>query len=89
MLLCASSVLSPQFLAFGAPLAALVGGRIFLHYLPVAALTIVPFFVDDRRSDLFVACAALRNLFLVALAVELVRSVLRGSVTSLAAEPSG
>lgn len=79
LVLCASKVLSPQFVVLVTPLAAMVGGRLFVAYLPVAVLTLGAFLVDDRSSDGFVAVAAVRNLLLVALAALATVEMLRGS----------
>ena len=78
LLLCGSRVLSPQFVTLGAPLAAAIGGRTFVRFLPVAYCTWLPFLVADRRSDGFVALATTRNLALVTFTVFVVRDAVRG-----------
>jgi hypothetical protein len=78
LVLCASKVLSPQFVVLLTPLAAVVGGRLFLAYLPAAVLTLAAFLVDERRSDAFVVVDTARNALLVAMAVAGALAVVRG-----------
>jgi hypothetical protein len=88
--LCASKVLSPQFVVLLTPLAAVVGGGLFLAYMPVAVLTLAAFMVDDRRSDSFVTVATIRNVLLVGMAVAASATVLRSaSGPSRAVGPPG
>lgn len=77
LVLCASKVLSPQFVVLLSPLAAVVGGWMFVAYLPAAVLTLAAFLVDERRSDAFVAVATVRNGLLVAMAVAGVFALVR------------
>jgi hypothetical protein len=77
LVLCASKVLSPQFVVLLSPLAAVVGGWLFVAYLPAAVLTLAAFLVDERRSDAFVAVATVRNALLVGMAVAGALAVLR------------
>jgi hypothetical protein len=79
LVLCASKVLSPQFVVLLTPLAAVVGGGLFLAYLPAAVLTLAAFLVDERRSDAFVAVATVRNALLVGMAVAGALAVVRGT----------
>jgi hypothetical protein len=79
LVLCASKVLSPQFVVLLTPLAAVVGGGLFLAYLPAAVLTLGAFLVDERRSDAFVAVATVRNALLVGMAVAGTFAVLRST----------
>ena len=62
--LVASKVLSPQYLAWTAPLAAVVGGPVFLVHLVMAGLTVVAYTVVSGRQAIL-AVAAVRNLVLV------------------------
>ena len=79
LVLCASKVLSPQFVVLVTPLAAVVGGWFFLAYLPAAVLTLAAFLVDERRSDAFVAVASTRNALLVGMAVAGALAVVRSA----------
>ena len=79
LVLCASKVLSPQFVVLLSPLVAVVGGGLFLAYVPVAVLTLGAFLVDERRSDAFVAVATVRNALLVGMAVVAALAVLRST----------
>ena len=79
LVLCASKVLSPQFVVLLTPLAAVVGGWMFVAYLPAAVLTLAAFLVDERGSDSFVAVATVRNALLVGMAVAGALAVLQRS----------
>jgi len=57
-------VLSPQYLAWTAPLAAAVGGRTFILHLAMAALTVAAYSVVSGSQGIL-TLAALRNLILV------------------------
>lgn len=63
--LVASKVLSPQYFAWTAPLAAVVGGPVFALHLVMAALTVVAYSVVSGRQAIL-AVAAIRNVVLVA-----------------------
>jgi hypothetical protein len=63
--LMASKVLSPQYVAWTAPLAAVVGGPVFVVHLVMAALTIGTYSVASGQQAIL-AVAALRNVVLVA-----------------------
>ncbi len=78
--LVSSKVLSPQYLAWTAPLAAVVGGRTFRLHLAMAALTVVAYSVVSGREAILVV-SALRNVILVA-TVALGLWGLRGPVTA-------
>ncbi|MBV8979991.1 MAG: DUF2029 domain-containing protein, partial [Acidimicrobiia bacterium] len=75
--LCGSKVLSPQFVAWGAPLAAVVGGRWFAAYAAVAALTFIAYALPSGPGAIL-TLALLRNLVLVALTVAAVRASVAG-----------
>lgn len=68
VVLCASKVLSPQFITLAAPLAAHLGGRWASTYLAMLALTIVAF-LDDTKTGMFMSIVAARNVLFVGLAV--------------------
>lgn len=77
VVLVATKVLSPQFIAYGAPLAAWLGGRWWRGYLVVAGLTMAEF---TQGGDALLLLAALRNAALVALTgAALVHVLRRGS----------
>ena len=50
VVLAANKVLSPQYVSWPAPLAAVVGGRWFWGYAGVAALTAVPYVLGIAKS---------------------------------------
>lgn len=62
--LIASKVLSPQYFAWTAPLAAVVGGPIFVLHLVMAGLTVVAYTVVSGQTAILVV-AAIRNVVLV------------------------
>jgi hypothetical protein len=66
LLLLANKVLSPQFIAWPAPLAAVLGGRWFRAWMAIAAVTLAAYLVDGPTWIL--ACAAVRNVGLVLVA---------------------
>ena len=76
LLLAGAKVLSPQFVAWGAPLAAVVGGRWFLGYLGVAVLTALAYAAGTGPSALL-GVSLVRNLALVGLAVAGLRQLLQ------------
>lgn len=76
VVLCTSKVLSPQFMALGAPLAARIGRRWFLAYLPLPVLTYMAF-RDTSKGDVFMSVVAARNALLVGLALTAAWAVLR------------
>lgn len=76
VLVCASKVLSPQFVAWGAPVAAVVGGRTYRLYLVAAALTFAAYAVGGN-SDGFLLLALLRNAVLVGVVVAGFRELLQ------------
>ena len=67
LLLVGNKVLSPQYIAWGAPLAAVAGGRWFRGYVVVAALTLALGLPHGRAHDAFMVLALLRNAALVGL----------------------
>ncbi len=76
LFLCGSKVFSPQFVAWGAPLAAVVGGRWFVAYLAVAALTFLAYVVPSGPGAIL-GFALVRNAVVVttaALALQRVMS---------------
>jgi len=64
LFLVSSKVLSPQYFAWTAPLAAVVGGRVFLLHLAMAGLTVVAYTVVSG-SEAILTVAAIRNVILV------------------------
>jgi hypothetical protein len=64
LFLVASKVLSPQYFAWTAPLAAVVGGRVYLLHLAMAGLTVVAYSVVSG-SEAILTVAAIRNVVLV------------------------
>jgi glycosyl transferase family 87 len=85
LFLCGFKVLSPQYLAWGAPLAAIVGGRRFQLYAVAAALTTATYAVASNRASLL-AMTAGRNAVLVALTVTTVLLVCGRDTTRRAGE---
>jgi hypothetical protein len=75
LLIAGGKVLSPQFVAWGAPLAAVVGGRWFAGYLALAGLTAAAYAAGTGPSALL-AVILVRNALLVVLAVAGVRQLL-------------
>lgn len=64
LFLVSSKVLSPQYFAWTAPLAAVVGGRPFVLHLVMAGLTVVAYTLVSG-TEAILAVAALRNVILV------------------------
>lgn len=62
--LVSSKVLSPQYVAWTAPLAAVVGGPLFVAHAVMAVLTVVAYAFTDSNSRLLAVIAA-RNVVLV------------------------
>lgn len=62
--LLASKVFSPQYVAWGAPLAALLGGPLFLAHLAMALLTVAAYAFAGSRTTLL-GLVAVRNVILV------------------------
>jgi hypothetical protein len=82
VVVCANKLLSPQFVAWGAPAAAVLGGRWFRAYVGVAALTLLAYGVGNP-PDGFLVWVGARNVLLVATAVAATAaSWRRGSVGS-------
>jgi hypothetical protein len=77
LLLLASKVLSPQFVAWPAPLAAVLGGGWLRAWLAVAALTALAY--AGRGPGWILTFAALRNALLVAVAVAALTQLVRRS----------
>jgi len=73
LILLANKVLSPQFIAWPAPLAAVLGGRWFRAWLLVAALTLAAYLGSGPTWIL--ACAAVRNVALVGVAAAGLRAL--------------
>lgn len=67
-------VLSPQYLAWGAPLAAVAGGRRYALYLTATALTTATYLIADDRNSLL-GMTAVRNVVLVVLTIAVIRDV--------------
>ena len=76
VVLCASKVLSPQFITLAAPLAAHLGGKWASTYLAMLALTIVAF-LDDTKTGMFMNVVAIRNVLFVGLALAAAWKVMR------------
>jgi len=66
LVIMANKVLSPQFIAWPAPLAAVLGGRWFQAWLAVAGLTLAAYV--GTGPTWILTCAAVRNAALVAVA---------------------
>ena len=64
LFLISSKVLSPQYFAWTAPLAAVVGGPAFVLHLAMAALTVLAYTVVSG-SEAILTVAAVRNVVLV------------------------
>lgn len=64
LFLVSSKVLSPQYVAWTAPLAAVVGGPVFVLHLAMAALTVAAYTVVSGREAILTV-AAIRNVILV------------------------
>ena len=62
--LISSKVLSPQYFAWTAPLAAVVGGPVFVLHLVMAGLTVLAYTVVSGQTAIL-AVAAVRNVLLV------------------------
>jgi hypothetical protein len=62
--LVASKVLSPQYFAWTAPLAAVVGGPVYVVHLVMAGLTVAAYTLVSGHQAIL-ALAAIRNLLLV------------------------
>ena len=87
LLLIANKVLSPQFIAWPAPLAAVLGGRWFRAWLVIAALTLAAYVGSGPTWIL--SFAALRNAGLVLVAAAGLRADLDGQRPSEAVTPGG
>jgi hypothetical protein len=77
LVLVASKVLSPQYIAFAAPLAAWLGGRWFRAYLGIAAATMAAFVVGGT-GGLWVIAG--RNVALLVVAVAAGVTVVRAAM---------
>jgi len=86
--LCGSKVLSPQFVTWGAPLAAVVGGRWFAGYCGVAVLTWFAY-ASPGGPGVLVGVALVRNLALVGLAVAGLRQLLQPGPDVVDLAPEG
>jgi hypothetical protein len=73
LLLIANKVLSPQFVAWPAPVAAVLGGLWFRAWLVIAALTLAAYIGEGPTWIL--SCAALRNAGLVIIAAAGLRQI--------------
>ena len=62
--LVSSKVLSPQYIAWTAPLAAVVGGRVFRLHLLMAALTVAAFTLAEGQTTILLLIAV-RNVVLL------------------------
>jgi hypothetical protein len=78
VLMIGSKVLSPQYVAWPAPLAAVLGGRWWKAWVAVAGLTIVTYALSLTNSQLL-ALTLVRNVVLVATAVAGLTALLRRS----------
>lgn len=67
LFVCGAKVLSPQYLAWAAPVAAVVGGGWYVAYASAAVLTMAAYALTSGATALLAVSAA-RNLVLVALA---------------------
>jgi hypothetical protein len=76
LVLCSSKVLSPQYLAWGAPLAALASGRLYQGYLALTAITLLAYSVGGGATTIL-AFSAVRNLGLVGLTLMALRTAAR------------
>jgi hypothetical protein len=74
LLLCASKVLSPQYVAWPAPLAAVLGGRWFRAWIAVAGLTALAYAVGHNNTAIL-AITFVRNVTLVATAATGLRAL--------------
>jgi hypothetical protein len=88
LFLCGFKVLSPQYLAWGAPLAAVVGGRRFQLYAVASALTTATYAFASTRASLLTMTAG-RNAVLVALTVTSVLLVCGRDTTRRARQRGG
>ncbi len=68
VILCASKVLSPQFIVLAVPLAAALGGMWCSAYLVIGVLSMVAF-LDETKGDWFMAVVTVRNLIFLAVAL--------------------
>ena len=75
VLMCGFKVLSPQYIAWGAPLAAVLGGRWFRWYASIAALTLGTYVLGHQT--LLLTATAIRNCLLVGLTAAAVKAVVR------------
>ena len=74
--LCASKVLSPQFIVLAAPLLAALGAGWFAVGIPLVLLTVGAFSLGDK-GDLFMTVVSVRNALLAAMAIAAAISVVR------------
>jgi len=81
LFLCGSKVLSPQFIAWAAPVAAVAGGRWFGAYACAAALTFFAYAAVSGPGAIL-ALSLLRNAVLVGIAVAGVITLVRGRATA-------
>jgi len=77
LFLCGSKVLSPQFIAWAAPVAAMAGGRWYRAYAVAAGLTFVAYGVASGPGPIL-AFSLVRNGVLVGIAAAGVLTLVRG-----------
>jgi hypothetical protein len=76
LLLVGNKVLSPQFVTWAAPLAAVLGGRWWKGWLAVAGLTVAAYAAADGGTSAFVGLCLLRNAVLVGVGVLALKQLL-------------
>lgn len=89
LVLAGSKVLSPQFVVWPAPLAAVLGGRWFRWYLLLVGTTTLAYLLPGYSTDVpFLVVTFIRNLVLLGCAGDIVRELLhpRPHPVDLAAE---
>jgi hypothetical protein len=86
--LCGFKVLSPQYLAWGAPLAAIVGGRKFVGYATAAGITTATYLFAETRAVLL-GMTAVRNAVLVVLTLSVLCEVLPSRRREAGCAPEG
>ena len=82
LFLCGSKVLSPQFVAWAAPVAAVLGGPWFAAYAGVAGLTFIAYALPSGPGPIL-AFALVRNAVLVGLTIAAVRRTVLPRRTAL------
>ena len=88
LFLCGSKVLSPQFMAWGAPLAAVLGGGWFGAYLVGAGLTFLAYSAASGPGAIL-ALSLVRNLVMLGLAGAALWRLLGGRAHSVRSATAG